>query len=68
MIIRFDDAARVAEVWLSHADRQAPGMQKKLDRFCAEQKCRKYKVAIFDSGTKDLVEVTKELLRYNSRI
>lgn len=68
MIIRYDDAARVAEVWLSHADQQTPDIQKKLDRFCAEQKSRKYKVVIFESGTKNLVEATKELLYFNSRI
>ena len=68
MIIRCDDKARVAEVWLSHADQQAPDIQKKLDRFCAEQKSRKYKVVIFESGEKNLVEATKELLYFNSRI
>ena len=68
MLIRFDDAARVAEVWLSRTDQQAPDVQKKLDRFCAEQKNRKYKVVIFESGTKSLVEATKELLYFNSRI
>ena len=68
MLIRYDDKARVAEVWLSRADQQAPEIQKKLDRFCAEQKSRKYKVVIFESGTKDLVEATKELLYFNSRI
>ena len=68
MIIRYDDKARVAEVWLSRADQQAPEIQKKLDSFCAEQKSRKYKVVIFESGTKDLVEATKELLYFNSRI
>ena len=68
MFIRYDDAARVAEVWLSRADQQASDIQKKLDRFCAEQKSRKYKVVIFESGTKDLVEATKELLYFNSRI
>ncbi len=68
MIIRYDDKARVAEAWLSRADQQAPDIQKKLDRFCAEQKNRKYKVVIFESGTKDLVEATKELLYFNSRI
>ena len=68
MIIRCDDKARVAEVWLSRADQQAPEIQKKLDRFCVEQKRRKYKVVIFESGTKDLVEATKELLYFNSRI
>ena len=68
MFIRYNDAARVAEVWLSRADQQALDIQKKLDRFCAEQKTRKYKVVIFESGTKDLVEATKELLYFNSRI
>lgn len=68
MHIRYNDAARVAEVWLSHADQQTPDIQKKLDRFCAEQKKRKYKVVIFESGTKNLVEATKELLYFNSRI
>ena len=68
MLFRYNDAARVAEVWLSRADQQAPDIRKKLDRFCAEQKSRKYKVVVFASGTRDLVEVTKELLNYNSRI
>ena len=68
MIIRYDDKARVAEVWLSRADQHAPEIQKKLDRFCVEQKSRKYRVVIFESGTKNLVEATKELLYFNSRI
>lgn len=68
MIIRYNDTARVAEVWLSRADQQNPEIRKKLARFCAEQKSRKYQVVFFESGTKSLVEVTKALLSFNSRI
>lgn len=55
----------LAQVWMSHADQEDAEMQKKLNDFIAECRAKKIFVCVYESGDKDLLECTKELLAYN---
>lgn len=50
---------------MSHADQEDPVMQEKLSNFIAECRKKKIFVCVYESGDKDLLECTKELLAYN---
>lgn len=50
---------------MSHADQKDAEMQKKLKDFIAECRAKRIFVCVYESGDKDVLECTKELLAYN---
>ena len=56
---------QVVSVWLTNADQSDSAVQQELNQICADSKARKYKTAVFRSGTQNLVEKTQSLLSLN---
>ena len=56
---------QVVSVWLTNADQSDTAVQQELKQICADNKARKYKTAVFRSGTQNLVEKTQSLLSLN---
>lgn len=59
------DAQKVVEVWLTRAERDDPAVKARLTPLYREYRRRNYTVAVFQSGSCDLFECTRDLLRYN---
>ena len=56
---------KIVEVWLTRAEAQDSALQESLAPYFALFKAHKYWVAVFKSGTGDLISGTAELLRQN---
>ena len=65
MEISVRDAQKVVEVWLTRAERDDPAVKARLTPLYREYRRRNYTVAVFQSGSCDLFECTRDLLRYN---
>jgi hypothetical protein len=59
-----DNQKRV-EVWLSHADASSTIIQCSLKAMCTKYKAQGYRVAVFESGQRDLFATTRDLLLEN---
>ena len=55
----------VASVYLTHKDQDSEEVHQELNAFIADCKTKKIYVCVFESGSGDLLENTKELLVYN---
>ena len=58
---------KLVEIWLTRAESQDETVRENLKPLYAEYGKKKYKTAVFFSGTRDLAEATSELLCYNRR-
>jgi len=56
---------QVVSIWLTNADQSDSAVQQELNQICADSKARKYKTAVFRSGTQNLVDKTQSLLLLN---
>ena len=68
MQIQVHEDKRIVCVWLTKdesSDKATPAQTKNV---IAQFRPKKYLVVIFRSGTQELTESTRELLRYNRRI
>lgn len=61
------DDKKIVEIWLTNAEKNAPGLREQLKDVYAEYKAKKYMVAVFESGSADLYQSTRDLLLYNRR-
>lgn len=67
MKIEVSHQAKLTTVWLTRAEREDPAIKAQLDKLYADCKSKKYTVAVFQSGRRDLCDQTSELLCYNRR-
>ena len=67
MEINVKDEKRMVEIWLSNAEKRDPVLRESLKDIYDKFKKKKYLVAVFESGEKDLYQGTLELLAYNKR-
>lgn len=67
MEINARDDVRILEVWLTQEEKQNPALRELLKPLYREYKEKKYLVAVFESGSRDLWEETGALLRFNRR-
>lgn len=58
---------RMVEIWLSNAEKRDPVLRESLKDIYDKFKKKKYLVAVFESGEKDLYQGTLDLLAYNKR-
>lgn len=65
MKINISHEDRLATVWLAQEEREDPAVKARLDALCADCKLRKYMVAVYHSGPRQLAEQTSGLLLYN---
>lgn len=59
------DERKLVEVWLTNAEKDDPRVDATLKPLYAEYKQKKYLVAVFQSGQRDLYERTRDSLLYN---
>ena len=57
----------MVEIWLSNAEKRDPVLRESLKDIYDKFKKKKYLVAVFESGEKDLYQGTLDLLAYNKR-
>ena len=67
MEININKSDRIAEVWLTNAEKQNPFTQIALKPLFDEYKAKKYTPAVFYSGNEDLKTNTSYLLINNKR-
>ncbi len=65
--INVKDEKRMVEIWLSNAEKRDPVLRESLKAIYDKFKKKKYLVAVFESGEKDLYQGTLDLLAYNKR-
>ena len=61
------DDTRQVEIWLTNAEKKDSVLRERLKDIYAKYKKKKYLVAVFESGEKDLYQGTLDLLAYNKR-
>ena len=67
MKIELHHQSKIASVWLTRAEKEDPAVKARLDGLYADLKKKKYTVAVFFSGDRDLCQETGSLLVYNRR-
>ncbi len=67
MEINVRDGSKLVEVWTTNAEQRDQALREKLKPLYQQYKARKYLVAVFLSGTKDLEQRTCDLLCYNKK-
>jgi hypothetical protein len=65
--INVRDEQKLVEVWLTNAEKNDPAVRERLKPLYAEYKQKKYMVAVFESGGRDLYQSTLGLLAYNKK-
>ena len=65
MNLTVNNESKYAIVWMTNAEKDDPEMMKSLQPLIEECKEKKYRLVIFESGEKDLVENTSDLLIHN---
>lgn len=61
------DDKKIVEIWLTNAEKNDPVLRESLKDVYAKYKAKKYLVAVFESGSGDLYQYTRDLLIYNRR-
>lgn len=67
MEINVRDDKKLVDVWLTNAEKNDPQIQAQLRKLYAKYKEKKYLVAVYQSGNRDLYESTLALLAYNKK-
>lgn len=67
MEINVRDDSRLVEVWLTNGEKNDPAVQQRLKPLYAKYKAQKYLVAVYESGSRDLYQSTRDLLAFNKR-
>ena len=67
MEINVRDDRKIVEVWLTKKEQQDQVIKESLKPLYQQYKAKKYTVAVFLSGSRDLAEETVALLRRNKR-
>lgn len=65
MKIEADHQNKLVAVWLMRGEREDPAVRAQLERLYADCKIKKYMVAVYQSGSRDLLSQTSGLLCYN---
>ena len=67
MQMNVNEEKKMVMIWLTNAEKNDPVIRENLKPLYAEYKKKKYFVAVFESGEKDLYQGTLDLLAYNKR-
>jgi len=62
------DDMQIVEIWLSNAEKNDKQIRDSLQVVFDKYKKKKYMVAVFESGEKDLYQGTLDLLAYNRKL
>lgn len=67
MEVNVRDSNKVVEVWLTRQEKQNADLRERLKPVYREYRAKEYLVAVFESGERDLEELTGGLLGYNRK-
>ena len=67
MEISIRAAQKIVEVWLTNSEKNDPAVAARLQPLYRAYRKQKYTVAVFQSGSADLLGCTRDLLRYNRK-
>ena len=67
MEINVRDSNKIVEVWLTREEKHNANLRERLKPLYQEYKAKKYLVAVFESGERNLEELTGSLLGYNRK-
>ena len=59
------DSEKIVEIWLASAEKKDKQVQEMLQPLYTNYKAQKYKVAVFCSGQRELLDSTAGLLLHN---
>lgn len=68
MEMNVKDDVQIVEIWLSNAEKNDKQIRDGLQVVFDKYKKKKYMVAVFESGSKDLYQGTLDLLAYNRKL
>lgn len=68
MEMNVKDDVQIVEIWLSNAEKNDKQIRDSLQVIFDNYKKKKYMVAVFESGEKDLYQGTLDLLAYNRKL
>jgi len=61
------DSLKIVEIWLTNTEQSDAALRKSLQPLYEEYKPKKYKVAVFKSGSGNLLDKTTGLLLHNRK-
>jgi hypothetical protein len=61
------DESKIVEIWLTRAEKHDPALKAGLQDIYDKYKQKKYTVAVFQSGERELYQSTLDLLAYNKK-
>lgn len=67
MEIYVKDDEKLVDIWLTNVEKNDPVIRERLNDIYRTYKEKKYLVAVFESGGRDLYKSTLNLLAYNKR-
>ena len=68
MEMNVKDDVQIVEIWLSNAEKNDKQIRDSLQVIFDKYRKKKYMVAVFESGEKDLYQGTLDLLAYNRKL
>lgn len=68
MEMNVKDDVQIVEIWLSNAEKNDKQLRDRLQLIYDKYRKKKYMVAVFESGEKDLYQGTLDLLAYNRKL
>ena len=67
MELNIREDKKLVNIWLTKLEKADSVLQNRLNELYTEYKAKKYVVAVFESGSGDLYENTRDLLLLNQR-
>lgn len=67
MEINVNETNKIVEIWLTNEEKQDQRLRESLKPIYQKFHAKKFTVAVFESGQRDLTEATSDLLCYNRR-
>ena len=67
MEINVRDKSKIVEIWLTNAEKRNTELREQLKPLYKEYQAKKYLVAVFESGERDLGDAASDLLCYNRK-
>ena len=67
MEINVRDESKIVEIWLSNVEKNDAALRERLKPLYAEYMQKKYTIAVFVSGDRDIYQSTLGLLAYNKK-
>lgn len=67
MEIHVDDKTKIVSIWLTNSEKKDVALKARLKPLYQDYKARKYTVAVFESGDRELYQSALDLLAYNKK-